>query len=49
MADDNGKAAVDVNLCGTLKNGGGTPLLAMERKSSGPSAHEIPKASGAST
>ena len=35
MADDNGKAAVDVDLCGTLKNGGGTPSIAMERTSPG--------------
>lgn len=25
-ADDNGKSAVDVNLCGTLKVGGGSPV-----------------------
>lgn len=49
MADDNGKAAVDEGMCGSLKVGGGAPLLAMERKSSGLCAHEISKASGAST
>lgn len=29
MADDNAKAAVDVDLCGTLKVGGGQPVVAV--------------------
>lgn len=29
MADDNAKSAVDVDLCGTLKVGGGNPIIAV--------------------
>ena len=29
MADDNGRSAVDVEMCGSLKVGGGQPLVAL--------------------
>lgn len=31
VADDNAKAAIDENLCGTLKAGGGTPWVTCQR------------------
>lgn len=31
VADDNAKAAIDENLCGSLKVGGGSPLIAYQR------------------
>ena len=49
MADDNARAAVDVDLCGSLKVGGGQPLIATGKTSSGRSAHETTRASATST
>ena len=53
MADDNARAAVDHDLSGSLKvGGGGQPFVAFrptERTSSGPSAPETTRESGANT
>lgn len=52
MADDNAHAAVDADVCGTLKVGGGAPCVAFHRTgraSSGRSAPGTPRESGASS
>ena len=49
MADDNTHAAVDIDLCGSLKVGGGQPLIATGKTSSGRSAQETTRASATST
>lgn len=52
MADDNANAAIDVDLCGSLKVGGGRPCIAYratEKTSSGHSAPETSRESETST
>lgn len=52
LADDNANAAVDVDMCGALKVGGGGPFVAMPRtarRSSDPSAPATTRASATST
>ena len=49
MADDTAKAAIDEELCGSLKVGGGSPLIAAERTSPGRCAPGTTRASATST
>lgn len=52
MADDNAHAAVDEDVCGTLKVGGGVPCVALPRTGSGTSGRSAPgtrRESGASS
>lgn len=52
MADGNGKTAIDEDMCGTLKVGGGSPMIAFsptESRSSAPCAPETGRASVASS
>lgn len=52
MADDNAKAAIGVDVCGSLKVGGAPPMIASRataRRSSGPSAQWTARESGASS
>jgi DNA (cytosine-5)-methyltransferase 1 len=45
MADDNANAAVDVDLCGSLKVGGGRPCIAYRATETTSSAHSAPATS----
>jgi hypothetical protein len=45
MADDNANAAIDVDLCGSLKVGGGRPCIAYRATETTSSAHSAPATS----